>query len=161
MARALYPGALILVGVALAGVADGGEAPPCKTCKPKKAVWPWKANGYAIAASEAEAKAAAEEQAKASACDQAARYLDAQKLACAAGCQAGEIASRCEITKKPCMAGSSEKDAGMWKFVCRKQTGDDGACDEEARAASPFWAMCDVSVDAERVLACGDPACGP
>lgn len=160
MARALVVGALVLGFSAVAGPVGGGEE-SCGKCKPKKAAWPWKANGYAIGTSEAEAQAEAERRAKDSACDQAARYLDAQKLACAPGCEAGALEARCEATKAPCMAGDGAKNAGMWKFVCQKAAGDAKACGDAAREASPFYAMCDVSVDAERVLACGDPSCAP
>jgi hypothetical protein len=160
MARALVSGALILAGVVLATAAGGGEE-SCGKCKPKKAAWPWKANGYAIGVSEAATQAEAAATAKASACQQAARYLDAQKLSCPAGCEAGDLEARCEASKEPCMAGSAEKNAGMWKFVCLKATGEPKACDEAARQASPFYAMCDVSVDAERVLTCGDGTCVP
>ena len=160
MARALVLGAMILGVVAVAPAAGGGEE-SCGKCKPKKAAWPWKANGYALGSSEAAAQAEAVSKAKDSACQQAARYLDAQKLSCGPGCEAGALEARCEATKQPCMAGSGEKNAGMWKFVCLKATGEPKACDDAARQAAPFYAMCDVSVDAERVLACGDSTCAP
>lgn len=160
LARALYGGVSLLLAVAIAAPADGGEE-VCGKCKPKKAAWPWKANGYAVGADAAAIEKVAESAATESACAQASRYLEAQKLTCAAGCEPGALVEGCEPSKKPlCTSGDGTKNAGMWKFVCQKARGDASACDDEARAASPHYAMCDVSVAAEKVLPCGDPACG-
>jgi hypothetical protein len=153
--------ALLLGGGAVSALVPAARA-ECKACKAQAADWDWKANGYALADSADAARAAGVANAIARGCPEAYRYLDAKKLACAAGCTAGEKTRECAPKgDPPCTGGSYEKEKDMWLFVCRKAKGaasKDG-CDAAAAAATPFFAMCDAQLKATDTLPCNAPAC--
>jgi hypothetical protein len=134
---------------------------PCP-CKAQSSAWDWKANGYAVADSEASAKTAAIEHALSHGCRESYKYLDGTKLKCKSGCTAGQEARECKPKADPgCNGGSYERDKDMWMFVCRKAKGPAAktACDATAAAAAPFFSMCDVAIKATATLPCSDPKC--
>lgn len=154
-------GGLCLTTALIPSPAQGG--PDCDSCKPAKAHWDWKANGYELGGDANGAEAAATEAGTKSACDKAEPYVAKSPLKCKTGCEPGEVTERCEPREEPkCRKGTYESDAGMWKFVCRKTRQgkkDAPPCDEARAEASPGWAMCDVKVRAVRERACAAPGC--
>ncbi len=152
----------LLIGLALiaAQPAKGQPADACGKCPDVSAEWSWKANGYAVGKSPAEAEQQAREQAVGFACKEAHKWLAPRKLACRRSCKAGETTKSCAPSKKPlCKTGSHEKDPGMWKFVCLKAKGKPGACTKEAAEQEPSYGMCDASVTGKKTLACRHPDC--
>ena len=154
--------AAALVGVAVQPV-HGKPDDPCKQCKPSKAEWGWKANGYALGVDADAAKAAARQQAIDSACKASNKYLDPQKLPCRRGCNDGGVETSCEPTKKQgCSTGTYDDNKGMWMFVCRKEkqvTDSKVSCDTDEAAKRPGWSMCDVGVTAVKQRTCVHPDC--
>jgi len=155
--------AVALAGmVALAAGPAGGQDDPCLRCKDSVAAWDWKANGYALGEDAEAALTGAREGATQSACDTAKGYLRGS-LACKGSCEADPAGPTegCEPAKEPlCQQGSYERNKGMWTFVCRKTRGEGETCDAKRAEAHPNYAMCDVTVKAEKRLSCRHPACG-
>lgn len=163
--QALLPSVVMVLFALGASSTSGQTAEPCDRCKPAKAEWSWKANGYATGATPEAALALAKQQATDSACKKSATYLDANKLSCKGSCEAGDIDNVCAPDKTPgCNSGTYEENKGMWTFVCRKQNEsaqEKVSCDKEEAAKKPGYTMCDVSVKAVRTLACTHPDCAP
>lgn len=148
--------------VALAAVPAGGQDDPCARCKDTVAAWDWKANGYALGEDAEAALASARDGATESACKTAYGYLKAD-LKCRGACHADPAGATqdCEPAKEPlCQQGSHEKNPGMWTFVCRKTREKGETCDAERAKTHPNYAMCDVSVKAQKRLSCRHPECG-
>jgi hypothetical protein len=162
MKRSLGILAPALAVVALAG-STSGKDDPCAKCKPAKAEWTWKSNGYAIGPTKEDARALSEKSATDKACATSATYLDAQKLKCKGNCNAGTQVDECAPDKTPaCDTGTYDDNAGQWTFVCRKQNEDRSdkvSCDKEEAKKNPGYTMCDVSVKAVRTLPCTHPDC--
>jgi hypothetical protein len=139
------------------------SGPDCDSCKPAKAHWDWKANGYQLGDDADAAEAAATESGRKSACDKAEPYVAKNPVKCKAGCEPGEVTQKCEPREEPkCRKGTFDSDEGMWKFVCRKtRQGDKDApsCDAARAKAAPGWSMCDVKVRAVKERACTAPGC--
>jgi len=148
--------------VALATLPAGGQDDPCARCKETVVAWDWKANGYALGEDAEAALASARDGATKSACDTAFGYLK-RDLKCRGACQADPAgpSQDCKPAKEPlCQQGSYEKNPGLWTFVCRKTRQQGETCDEARAESHPSYAMCDVSVKAEKRLSCRHPQCG-
>ena len=142
---------------------DAEPGAPCKDCKPKVATWDWKANGYAVAATPEAAKDGALARALELGCPASYKYLDATKLACGAGCNAGERTKECKPKGEPgCEVARYEEHKDQWLFVCRKAKGRaaNTECTEAAATTSPFYSMCDVPILATATLPC-TASCAP
>lgn len=150
--------AAVLGAIALVTGAEG-EPPPCNSCKAQEASWDWKANGYAVAGSPEEAQEDAIHHALERGCAEAYRYLDQKKLACAAGCAAGQLERACKPKELHCTGSSYTLDKDQWLLACRKRHKKDAAtaCNESSALASPFFAMCDVPMLATSTLPCAPP----
>ncbi len=161
--HALLPSLIVMLSAVAATSTSGQTSEPCTRCKPARAEWGWKANGYALGSAPDDALALAKQRAQDSACAKSATYLDANKLACKGSCKAGETATVCEPDKEPgCTSGTYEQNKGMWTFVCRKayeNAENKPSCDKEEAAKNPAYTTCDVSVKAVRTLACKHPDC--
>jgi len=135
----------------------------CDACKPSKAHWDWKANGYQLGADAEAAETAARQAGTKTACDKSAPFLANNPVKCKPGCEPGEVSNRCEPRQEPkCTSGTYDSDHGMWMFVCRKTRQgkkDAPACDAARQKASPGWGMCDVKVRAVKERACTAPGC--
>jgi len=141
---------------------QGKPAAGCDRCKPRTAHWQWKANGYAVGATAAEAEQTAQQAARDSACEQSKKYLAPRKLTCRPGCTPGAVTERCTERKPPeCLTGTHAENRGMWQFVCRKMHGKEAVqqCTDAAASEQPGYGMCDVSVTATKQRACTAPDC--